>query len=364
MTFFVFLFTVVYGLHHGELARIKVDIAHLIDTFTPPPGFFLPARALMLGFHDAGTWSETTKDGGAHATQFYDCLANTPCEQSDEANAGLGWARDALETVYVHYKTICSRADFWQIAAIVAISKTGGPEIPFRWGRTDATSSTISKPDRLPVSSSDFAKVRSFLGPGRLGFTDKEIVAFLGSHTLGSAHLEISGHRFHWDSTPHVFDNGYFQSLVRDDWVLVDLGNETYQWEATRVGPKGVDKVLMLISDLCLKSNDPFHTLNTLAPTNQYVHFYAQNEAIWKKDFANVWVKMSEAGQGSILRNVLPDPGDRLDLPPDAIFRKENLTLSIPFIIGVCVMIGAVVVLICAIIFVAVRNGKNPTETV
>jgi len=64
------LFTVVYGLHHGELARIKVDIAHLIDTFTPPPGFFLPARALMLGFHDAGTWSETTKDGGLMPHNF------------------------------------------------------------------------------------------------------------------------------------------------------------------------------------------------------------------------------------------------------------------------------------------------------
>jgi cytochrome c peroxidase len=362
MMLFAFLFAFsVSALHQGELERIKVDIAHLYDTFKPPPGFFLPSRAMMLAFHDAGTWSSATQDGGAHANQFLDCVANTPCEQADGANLGLGWARDALETVYVKYKTICSRADFWQIAGIVAIAKTGGPSIPFRWGRTDAVSSTPNFPDRLPGSTNDLPKIRTFLGPGRLDLTDKEIVAFLGSHTIGSTHMEISGHRYHWDSTPHVFDNGYFQSMLRDDWVFVNLGNESYQWEATRATPGGgVDKLLMLISDFSLRSSDPASQKNNLSPVNHYVQFYALNEDVWKKDFASTWVKVAEAGQTAILKDVIHS-GSRLDLPFDPELRESapDSHSNAGLIVGVCVGVTIALVIVGAIIFAATRYVRN-----
>jgi len=361
LAFFAFLLTLsVSSLHHDELVAIKADICRLYDTFPAPPGFFLPSRAIMLAFHDSGTWSEVTQDGGAHATQFYDCVGDSPCEQTDAATAGLGWARAALETVYVKYKTICSRADFWQIAGIVAIWKTGGPEIPFRWGRIDAGTAANGHPGRLPGSTSNLTTVRSFLGPGRLGFTDREIVAFMGSHTLGSAHIEISGHRYHWDSTPHVFDNGYFQSLLRDDWTFVDI-NGSYQWEATRVGPGGVtDKFLMLISDFCLKSSDPATKLNSLSPTNAIVQFYALNEEVWKQDFAKLWLKLSELGQTGLLKDVLPARGNgtlRLDLPPE--LRKNEQHSNAGVVAGICVGVTVGLVVVGLIIYAASRYVKN-----
>lgn len=41
----------------------------------------------------------------------------------------------------------------------------------------------------------------------RMGFTDKEIVALSGAHTLGKAHSDRSGFEGAWTAQPLVFDN-------------------------------------------------------------------------------------------------------------------------------------------------------------
>mmetsp|Transcript_16953 Transcript_16953/g.39114 ORF Transcript_16953/g.39114 Transcript_16953/m.39114 type:complete len:330 (-) Transcript_16953:201-1190(-) len=74
----------------------------------------------------------------------------------------------------------------------------GGPEVPFAFGRTDATDGTTSPPDgRLPNADmgSDPATAQHLRDVFyRMGFDDKEIVALSGAHALGRCHEDASGY--------------------------------------------------------------------------------------------------------------------------------------------------------------------------
>ncbi len=77
-------------------------------------------------------------------------------EGGDPANAGLQHARVFLEPVKDAHPWI-TYADLWTLAAIVAIKEMGGPDIPWKGGRTDFVDDSKLPPrGRLP----DGAKVQ------------------------------------------------------------------------------------------------------------------------------------------------------------------------------------------------------------
>ena len=41
-----------------------------------------------------------------------------------------------------------------------------------------------------------------------------DAVALIGAHTVGRMRCPHSGFHGTWDSTPHIFDNGYFQRIA------------------------------------------------------------------------------------------------------------------------------------------------------
>ena len=59
-------------------------------------------------------------------------------EISDDANAGLGIVRDLLLPIKKAHPEV-SYADLWVLCGHVAIEFLGGPNVPFRLGRSDAT---------------------------------------------------------------------------------------------------------------------------------------------------------------------------------------------------------------------------------
>jgi len=324
MLLFLFLFfSSVVSLRESQLLAIQSDIDQLFDEFEAPEGFFFPATALRLAFHDAGTFSKSAGNGGSHAAMIFDCAAGQKlCERNNPDNVGLPWAVDALETVYKLYSNVCSRTDFWQIAANVAIVKTGGPEINFRWGRKDAVSALQSVTGRLPPSNLDWNGVTSFLGRSRLGLSDREIVALLGAHTIGSTHLDASGHRFAWDTTPDTFDNQYYINLMRDGWDFVPpsrFGPFQQQWEADRrIGRSNqFVSTLMLDADFSMKQNP--RNPNFLSPVIDITNFYAINERAWIEDFIIAWEKVQELGHSN-LRSICRDN----DNDPSCDFVKQD----------------------------------------
>merc|ERR1712137_287474 len=106
-------------------------------------------------------------------------------------------ARDALEPIKAKFPSV-SYADIYTLAGVVAIEESGGPEIPFRFGRKDFDSGETSPPDgRLPdadkgSSPKTVAHIKEIFH--RMGFSNQEIVALLGAHALGRCHTEASGY--------------------------------------------------------------------------------------------------------------------------------------------------------------------------
>jgi len=67
----------------------------------------------------------------------------------------------------------------------------GGPQIPWRPGRSDKDVSACTPDGRLPDGAKGARHVRDIFY--RMGFNDQEIVALLGAHALGRCHTDRSG---------------------------------------------------------------------------------------------------------------------------------------------------------------------------
>lgn len=169
-----------------------------------------PCNPIMvrLAWHDAGTYCATSKTGGANGS-----IRFAP-ESEHGANAGLKWARDELEPIKKEFPEI-SYADLYQLASVVAIEDAGGPVIPFRMGRKDVSEEECTPDGRLPDATKRMPHLRDIFY--RMGFTDKEIVALSGAHTLGRAHKDRSGFEGPWTKEPIVFDNSYFIEILKED---------------------------------------------------------------------------------------------------------------------------------------------------
>merc|ERR1711988_734879 len=89
-----------------------------------------------------------------------------------------------------------------------------------RFGRADAKSSADSvesQVGRLPDGDKGIDHLREIFHPK--GFSDKDIVALSGAHTVGKCHLERSGFDGPWTETPLGFDNTYFKEMLNKEFV-------------------------------------------------------------------------------------------------------------------------------------------------
>lgn len=166
---------------------------------------------IRLAWHDAGTFIAATGQYGPRASMRF-----SP-ERDDPANKGLDRARALLEPVKAAVPLL-SYADLWQLGAVVSTQLMGGPRIPFRAGRIDATSAAQAAPNGLlPAAHGDAAHLREIFY--RMGFADAQIVALSGAHSVGRCHLDVSGFEGAWTKEHLTFDNGYFKDLTTKTWA-------------------------------------------------------------------------------------------------------------------------------------------------
>ncbi|KAL7095756.1 hypothetical protein ACP275_10G043300 [Erythranthe tilingii] len=209
---------------------------------------------LRLAWHSAGTYDWKSKTGGPFGT------IRNPVELSHEANNGLDVAVRLLEPIKEQFP-ILSYADFYQLAGVVAVEVTGGPEIPFHPGRSDKTEPPPE--GRLPDAKKGSDHLREVFG--HMGLRDKYIVALSGGHTLGRCHKERSGFEGQWTFNPLIFDNSYFKAL---------LGGEK-------------ESLIQLPTDKALLEDPIFRPL---------VEKYAADEDAFFQDYAEAHLKLSELG--------------------------------------------------------------------
>ncbi|XP_039041450.1 L-ascorbate peroxidase 1, cytosolic-like [Hibiscus syriacus] len=210
---------------------------------------------LRLAWHSAGTFDVKTKTGGPFGTM------KQPTELAHGANNGLDIAVRLLEPIKEQLP-ILSYADFYQLAGVVAVGITGGPEIPFHPGREDKPHPPPE--GRLPDATKGADHLRQVFG-AQMGLSDQDIVALSGGHTLGRCHKERSGFEGPWTTNPLIFDNSYFKELLS--------------------GEK--EGLLQLPTDKVLLSDPAFRPL---------VDKYAADEDAFFSDYAEAHLKLSELG--------------------------------------------------------------------
>jgi L-ascorbate peroxidase len=214
-----------------------------------------PCMALMLraSFHDAGAFCRSHVQGGNRGALRF--------ALSRPEHSGLELAIEQIEEIKTdgnHITAMLSYADLIQLGGYAAVEYTGGPSMIFRMGRQDAEEHEVSVGEESSESVQD--KMR------RLGFTQSEFVALMGSHTLGFASGEGTGPSNRWTQNPHVFDNSYYKEVL--------LGDKS--------------KFLKTRGEILL-AQDP--SLRAVAEQ------FAQDEQAFFREYAVAHVKMSELGQ-------------------------------------------------------------------
>jgi len=269
-----------------DVAKVRDSIKDVMDTDMDKrgDGTSLYGTMIRLAWHCAGTYAKDDESGGSNGARM-----RFDPEASWGANAGLKVARDALEPVKAKYPNI-SYADLHTLAGVVAVEEAGGPTIPFRLGRVDFESGATSPPDgRLPDADKGSGKktiehIRDVFY--RMGFTDKEIVALLGAHSMGRCHTDASGYWGPWAASENTFSNEYFRLLVEERWSPKTTHNGK-PWTGPDQFEDSTGKLMMLPSDMVLLLDPIFR---------KHVETFAKDEDLFFKEFASAFSKLLELG--------------------------------------------------------------------
>jgi catalase (peroxidase I) len=272
-----------------------------------------------MAWHSSGTYNEKEGTGGSNGAT----MRFAP-EKDDPENNGLGYARELLAKVHQDFPQL-SLADIYVLAGCVALEVTGGPEVAFTPGRTDAPEGSVGCPHgllpmaefhlkgppgedgRIPGWEKLAAHIRDIFG--RMGFTDREMVALIsGGHTYGRCHPEHSGYAGVWIENPLEFSNEYCADMFEDEWIAVthdtvmpDGGSvpdevrpaegkwqyiNLSKYEALAEEPEAVQQ-MMLVSDMVLLWDEAF---------KEPLKEYAEDPELMKTEFGVAFKKLTELG--------------------------------------------------------------------
>lgn len=94
--------------------------------------------------------------------------------------------------------------------------------IEFKWGRVDCeTSPTTTETHTFPEPTMTRAEMMTYFDT-HFGFTENEVVALMGAHTLGGAARANSGYAGVWTAGAGREFNTKYYSMIVDDKVYVD----------------------------------------------------------------------------------------------------------------------------------------------
>lgn len=158
----------------------------------------------------------------------------------------------------------------------------GGPDIPWRPGRTDYVDDSKLPPrGRLPDGAQGAEHLRFVFY--RMGFDDKDIVTLSGAHNLGRCHSDRSGFEGNWVNNPTRFSNQYFKLLDKFDWEKKTLPGGVMQYKNEELGTE----LMMLPTDIALVQDPKF---------KPWVQKYAMDKDLFFTEFAKVFDRLMELG--------------------------------------------------------------------
>ena len=283
---------------------------------------------------------------------FHDCIGDGGCDGCIDIdkpiNTGLIRFINMLDGLYsTQYIKNISRADFYALAAVVALEKAteksmdkfhGRSQLKFGRKECSTTPDEDSK-NKFPSAMGNVDETLSYF-TREFGFNTRESVALLGAHTLGRARMETSGFEGRWVRTSttggvnpaSVLDNEYYKEIIRP-WVQVEIAfpfnrRTKVQWQGPNTTPNTVlsrsnpnQVPLLLNSDFCFLFN--YTVINAvghidckicpprrfkpgcyrLSTTTPLVVEYARNNTLWLSDFTDVFMKMLSRNSTKMLES-------------------------------------------------------------
>lgn len=200
-----------------------------------------------------------TLQAGALRLGFHDCVDNCDGCINFEigSNNGLQPIVAALKTLYTEKKYKenygVSRADVWATASVVAVElgvklsneqredKKSCP--PFltdlQWGRTDNEDCSKQTDEEFPNPNMNYEGMMTYFDK-QLNFTEEEVVALMGAHSLGESRIGWRGTFTGPDDGKEKthFDERYYHHMIDKEfkWSNEEAGNGKYQFNADQGG--------------------------------------------------------------------------------------------------------------------------------
>lgn len=270
--------------NQAQLLQAKSQIEQLCDEVHPQ------AILVRLAWHDAGTFDVNGgKDGfacaGANASLRF------PKECAHGCNAGLAGAVALLAPIKEQCPAV-SWADLMQLASAISIQKCGGPKIDMLYGRLDCPTEEERAVDGiLPAGGAPWPNGASGAAEHlrhvfyRQGFTDQEIVALSGAHTIGRAFPNRSGfgkEKTAYTAVPPAGSKTVGGSSWTKDWLKFD--NSYYTDMAASIADP---ELLCLETDSVLFEDPGF---------KPFAEKYAADQEVFFVDYAAAHKKLSENG--------------------------------------------------------------------
>lgn len=312
-----------------DLTLVRSDIRNSLRNRDHDDGSYVPLL-IRFAWHNSGTYDKSTNSGGSNGSTM-----RFSEEASDPENAGLGLAMRVLEPIKKKW-SFMSFADVWILAGCVAIEASGGPHIPFSYGRMDFTTeealqknshTTGSKcpfgdgkfndngsrlptadrgidpeaPKGCPMHIKEKPTIDGIRGPfTRMGFTDKETVCLiLLGHQYGRCHPDVSGYENPWYSFDPAHYNIYEHGLGYLSIYQFGVAQGQTRKRVTAQGKRqwemslgGGEPFMMLPTDMALWWDPDYQ---------QYVKAYDRDRVAFKKDAVVTFKKLVELGCEGIL---------------------------------------------------------------
>ena len=214
---------------------------------------------LRLLFHDVSDFDLKKQIGGLNASIRFPEIYGHPLNQ------GLHSAILVLykwkSTLRLNYQIEVSFSDLIAISGAIAVEKCGGPHILVSLGRKDSVSVAVAgDQNNIPSFTIGFTELITTFR--NMGLTLQDMVALMGSHTLGKAsNIPFTEDLFH-------FNNTYFKKL---------LDRSIFKDPSTR----------LLKSDMLLIKKKE---------TLKYVELYAHDQEVFFSDYREAYLKLINVG--------------------------------------------------------------------
>ena len=306
-------------------------------------------RDLLFLIEESRVGNDLTLIAGSVRLAFHDCVGIGHCngciDHSNPDNAGLRYITNPIDSLYdLNYKGKMSRADFYALAAVVALTRSTR-DAPvkyvglknFKVGRRDCDQSPIEpRGANLPKATDGTTKTFKFF-KNEFGFNEREAVVLMGAHTLGRCTLQNSGFQGSWVGERYstvkqglntlaptsTLDNAYYNEIIDEvDWMQVQLQSKKKQWQEPKNPipndklPLGLQGTLLLNSDMALSWNiepkDDFGTVSCLASkwktpltckhssAHKHAAEFSHNNTLWVQEFTAVFNRMIEKNDNQL----------------------------------------------------------------